>query len=72
MIQIRNVPVPIHRALKTRAIKEGKSLSDFLLHEVTALATRPTLEELIERMAKRKSPAGLDSVAAVREARSAR
>ena len=30
MIQIRNVPDPLHRRLKSRAALEGLSLSDFL------------------------------------------
>ena len=55
MIQIRNVPDEIHRALKVRAAREGMTLSGYLLREVSRLAERPTLEELIER-AKRRKP----------------
>jgi len=52
-IQIRNVPEDVHRTLKARASKQGMSLSEFLLAEVTDLADRPTLEELTERVMKR-------------------
>ena len=53
MIQIRNVPDDIHRALKVRAAKEGMTLSAYLLREITQLAERPTLEELMERARRR-------------------
>ncbi len=53
MIQIRNVPDPLHRRLKSRAALEGLSLSDFLLKEIEQVAERPTLKELTERLATR-------------------
>jgi len=55
MIQIRHVPVPLHRKLKSRAALEGLPLSDYLLREIRRLAERPTLEELQERL-RRRSP----------------
>jgi plasmid stability protein len=51
MIQIRNVPDDIHRKLKVRAAERGTSLSEFLLAEVEEIADRPTLAELMERLA---------------------
>ena len=53
MIQIRHVPEPLHRRLKARAALEGKSLSDYLLREIARVAARPTMEELMERLARR-------------------
>ena len=53
MIQIRNVPDPLHRRLKSRAALEGLSLSDFLLKEIEQVAERPTLKELTERLKTR-------------------
>ena len=50
MIQIRNVPDEIHQALKIRAAKEGMSLSDFLRREVTRVAEKPSLDEILERI----------------------
>jgi antitoxin FitA len=49
MIQIRNVPDDVHRVLKVRAAAEGVSLSDYLLREIERYATRPTVEEVLER-----------------------
>ena len=52
-IQIRNVPEPIHRRLKVRAAACGKSLSEYLLHEIRWLAERPTPEEMLARLKSR-------------------
>lgn len=51
MIQIRNVPDELHRTLKARAAREGMTLSDYLLSEVEKIAEKPTLRELMERLA---------------------
>ena len=53
MIQIRNVPDDVHQALKIRATKAGKSLSEYLLHEVTKVAGTLTVEDVIERARQR-------------------
>ena len=53
MIQIRNVPDPLHRKLKSRAALAGMSLSDYLLAELRQTAERPTLAELRDRLARR-------------------
>jgi plasmid stability protein len=50
MIQIRNVPDQVHRTLKARAALAGKSLSDYLLAEIAQVASRPTLEEMLQRL----------------------
>ena len=55
MIQLRNVPDDLHRALKVRAALEGMSLSDYLLSEIRCIAERPTLRELQERLHGRRS-----------------
>ena len=73
MIQIRNVPDDLHRELKARAARAGMSLSDYLLAEVRALASRPTLEALRARLAARAAvePAlpPADAVRAERDAK---
>jgi antitoxin FitA len=51
MIQIRNVPDELHRKLKVRAAERGTSLSEYLLAEVEEIADRPTVAELMERLA---------------------
>ncbi len=54
MIQRRHVPDAVHRKLKARAAMKGLSLSDYLVREVTELANQPTVEEVMERIARRK------------------
>ena len=53
MIQVRDVPDALHRKLKARAATAGMSLSDYLLAELRLLSERPTLDELLERLATR-------------------
>ena len=48
MIQLRNVPDPLHRKLKARAAMAGMSLSDYLLSEIKEIAEKPTLAETRE------------------------
>ena len=50
MIQIRNVPAKLHRALKARAAVEGRSMSDLLLEQIEALLALPSETELRERL----------------------
>ncbi len=52
MIQIRNVPEDLHRKLKVRAAELGMTLSDYLLSEVRQVAERPTLQEMLARLAE--------------------
>jgi antitoxin FitA len=67
MIQIRHVPEPLHRKLKARAALEGLALSDYLLREVSRVAERPTLDEIKERLARRRPVTpGLSPAKAVR------
>jgi plasmid stability protein len=63
MIQIRNVPDEVHRALKVRAAGAGMSLSDYLLAEVREIAGRPTLEELVARLGRRRPVEDRESAA---------
>lgn len=54
-IQIRNVPEDVSRTLKARASQEGRSLSDYLLDELTEIARRPSRREVFERIRLRGS-----------------
>lgn len=73
MIQVRNVPDSLHRALKAQAALSGMSLSDFLLAEIRQVAERPTIAELRERLRQRSRVAGAISPAeAVRRERDGR
>ena len=73
MVQIRNVPVELHRRLKARAATEGMSMSAYLLHEVRKALDRPTRQEVLDRLAAqprrklRRSPAAV--IRAERDAR---
>jgi len=53
MIQLRHVPDDLHRKLKARAALAGLSLSDYLLQEVRRVAERPTVAEMMTRLAQR-------------------
>ena len=73
MIQVRNVPDALHRALKARAAMAGMSLSDYLLAEIREIAERPTMNELRERLRRREPVAlSIPAARAVREEREAR
>lgn len=54
MIQIRNVPESVHRALKQRAAQEGMTLSAYLNVELERLSGQMTLREWIEQARTRK------------------
>jgi len=56
MIQIRNVPDAVHATLKARAALAGKSLTDFLLTELSRVAELPTEQELAARLRGRRQP----------------
>ena len=52
MIQVRNVPDDLHRALKARAALEGRPLSALVLEELRRLVETPTLEEVLTRVSQ--------------------
>jgi len=73
MVQIRDVPDRLHAVLRARAAKAGMSLSEFLLRELRAVAERPSLDEILERISHRESVQPGESPArAVRAERDAR
>lgn len=53
MIQIRNVPDELHRALKTSAAAEGMSLSDYIKRELGGLTAKASLDEIDARIRAR-------------------
>jgi plasmid stability protein len=73
MIQVRNVPDPVHRKLKARAALAGLSLSDYILSELERVLEKPTREELLVRLASRTAvkltPRPARVIAAERERR---
>jgi antitoxin FitA len=75
MIQVRNVPDPLHRKLKVRAAEQGVSLSDYILAELRRLSERISPRELAERAAlivrEDLKPSPADLLRAERDRRSA-
>jgi plasmid stability protein len=53
LVQIRDVPEPVHRTLKARAAASGVSMSEYLRALLERAAERPTPEELAARIAAR-------------------
>lgn len=53
LVQIRDLPDPVHRTLKARAAASGTSLSEYLRSLLAREAARPTPEELAARVAAR-------------------
>ncbi len=73
MIQIRDVPEELHRELRVRATRDGVTLSGYVLRLVQADLARPSLEEVVERIASRQ-PLGASATSSdlVREDRDRR
>lgn len=72
-VQVRRVPDNVHSALKRQAAAAGLSMSEYLLGEITRIATRPTISEVLEHAAGRSGGARLeDAVAAIRADRDGR
>jgi hypothetical protein len=74
LIQIRDVPEPVRDELARKAAAAGQSMQAYLLGELTKLAERPSMAEIIKRAQGRAKAAGStvtmdDAVAAVRAAR---
>lgn len=72
MVQIRDVPDDVHSVLKSRAAREGMSLSDFLKRELEHSAARPSLFEWLDRTSHAKPITAKQSAAQlIRELRDA-
>lgn len=53
-IQVRNVPEPVVRKLKQRAVSEGMSLQEYMLKHLTEEATQPSIDELLDEIESRR------------------
>ena len=72
-IQVRDVPEHVHGTLKSRAAREGMSLSDFIKRELQRAAERPTMREWLERTQQAKPiPARKTAAQVIRELRDER
>lgn len=57
LLQVRNVPDDVHRALKERAAREGTTMSDLVLRELPRVASRPSPEDVLARI-RARTPVG--------------
>lgn len=69
-IQIRGVPDDVHRTLRARAAGAGQSLSEYLLGEITRMAERPPVADVLLRAGRRSGGAPVEAIVdAVRSGR---
>jgi plasmid stability protein len=52
-VLIRDVPESVHVRLQTRAEERGQSLQQYLAGELRRLAERPSMDEVLARIATR-------------------
>jgi antitoxin FitA len=73
MIQVRDVPESVHATSKSRAAREGMSLSDFIKRELERVTERPSMRKWLERTREAKPIPGKRTAAEiVRELRDER
>jgi len=53
-VQIKNVPEETHAVLRDRAAKAHQSLQEYLLANLVEQASRPTMDEWVERVSARE------------------
>jgi plasmid stability protein len=51
---VRDVPDDVHAALQRRAERRGQSLQQFLSSELHRLAQRPSVDEVLDRIERRR------------------
>lgn len=72
LLQIRNVPDDARRTLKARAAARGESLNTYLLELIEREVARPTVEEVLDRAARRAGRSSASAVDVLDEARDER
>jgi len=61
-VLVRDLPDDVHTGLQRRAQAAGQSLQQFLVTELTRLATAPTMNDVLARIDRRKrGRVGLDT-----------
>ena len=53
-VLVRDIPIDVHAALQRRAEARGQSLQQYLAGELTRLAERPTMTEVLDRIERRR------------------
>jgi antitoxin FitA len=54
-VLVRDIPDDVHAALQRRAERRGQSLQQYLAAELKRLAERPSMDEVLDRVEKRRS-----------------
>ena len=52
-VLVRDLPDDVHASLQRRAESAGQSLQQYLATELTRLASMPTMEDVLARIARR-------------------
>jgi plasmid stability protein len=53
-VLVRDIPDDVHAALQRRADQRGQSLQQYLAGELRRLAERPSLDEVLDRIERRR------------------
>jgi hypothetical protein len=53
-VLVRDIPDEVHAALQRRAERAGQSLQQYLAAELRRLAEKPPLDEVLDRIARRR------------------
>lgn len=53
-VLVRDIPEEVHAELQRRAEKRGQSLQQYLAAELRRLAEKPPLEEVLNRISRRR------------------
>lgn len=53
-VLVRDLPDDVHAALQRRAARRGQSFQQYLASELTRLASQPSVDELFERVGRRR------------------
>ena len=53
-VLVRDIPDAVHSALQQRAESRGQSLQQYLAIELKRLAERPSVEEVLDRIDRRR------------------
>jgi plasmid stability protein len=64
-VLVRDLPDDVHAGLQRRAEAAGQSLQQYLAAELARLAATPTMQEVLDRIARRRGgKVGLDTAVA--------
>ncbi len=53
-VLVRDIPEDVHAALQHRAERRGQSLQQYLSGELRRLAQKPSLDEVLDRIERRR------------------